>query len=302
MKSAGIPKWEAIKVRVDGMALPNEPHSSLVRQSSIGWGRSQEPPQIEKAPVIPPSNSKAGAISNPSPLPLDPTLQPSKRRNQISRDGKSSTGRSFLQSDSRITTSGMLKTQNSDGSVTGVTATSQRGTSKLDIKVSSSVHQPDTPQEPYSSASSHHNPNIEYKDASTSAAQEQSLLDPLDNSTLILPDSNLPDTGPASLIAGTGYANHQNHCSGDKVSNRESKTEKSGSRTDGVSSGLADAQMEESSVTNAVPKITYNLATGGATISNASHKSAAGCTEPDMLDATKPSKPQLSEKPWWKLW
>ncbi|KAF3903989.1 hypothetical protein AA313_de0201706 [Arthrobotrys entomopaga] len=83
MKQAGIPGFENIKAVVDGAVGSREPNASSYRQGSAGWGRQLDSMEAEKSAPGPQISSKTNAISNPAPLPLDPTLQSSKRRSQF---------------------------------------------------------------------------------------------------------------------------------------------------------------------------------------------------------------------------
>ncbi|RVD86716.1 uncharacterized protein DFL_004978 [Arthrobotrys flagrans] len=90
MKQAGIPTWSSIKPTSDVVvAAPLESSTSRSRINSVGWSRPSDTYDIgtqdAAQPVLPKSISST--ISNPTPLPLDPTLQPFRRQRQSQTGG-----------------------------------------------------------------------------------------------------------------------------------------------------------------------------------------------------------------------
>ncbi|KAK6340481.1 hypothetical protein TWF730_002232 [Orbilia blumenaviensis] len=85
MKQAGIPTWDSIRPTSDiGTMTPPESDALRSRTNSTNWGRQLDNLDVGKQdsaqPALPKSSS--GTISNPTPLPLDPTLQPFRRHRQ----------------------------------------------------------------------------------------------------------------------------------------------------------------------------------------------------------------------------
>ncbi|KAK6345052.1 hypothetical protein TWF718_006990 [Orbilia javanica] len=85
MKQAGIPTWDSIKPTSDiVIEAPSETGTPRLRANSVSWGwpsdASDTGARDTAQSVIPKSISST--ISNPTPLPLDPTLQPFRRQRQ----------------------------------------------------------------------------------------------------------------------------------------------------------------------------------------------------------------------------
>ncbi|KAK6520366.1 hypothetical protein TWF506_000638 [Arthrobotrys conoides] len=85
MKQAGIPTWDSIKPTSDIInTTALESGSARSRMKTVSWGRPFDPFDVGiqdvAQPVLPKNISST--ISNPTPLPLDPTLQPVRRQRQ----------------------------------------------------------------------------------------------------------------------------------------------------------------------------------------------------------------------------
>ncbi|KAF3924265.1 hypothetical protein ABW21_db0205385 [Orbilia brochopaga] len=76
IKKAGIPAWETIKAVVpEATPTSRADAPPAARPAPFMWGRQSEPQEVKKPVPSQPIPQKSSAISNPSPLPPDPTIQ-----------------------------------------------------------------------------------------------------------------------------------------------------------------------------------------------------------------------------------
>ncbi|KAF3078728.1 hypothetical protein TWF569_011066 [Orbilia oligospora] len=90
MKQAGIPTWDSIKPTSDVLnKAPAESSTARPRSNSVGWGRPYDTSDLgvqdSAQPVLP--KNITSTISNPTPLPVDPTLHPFQRQRQLKAGG-----------------------------------------------------------------------------------------------------------------------------------------------------------------------------------------------------------------------
>ncbi|KAF3271012.1 hypothetical protein TWF970_010643 [Orbilia oligospora] len=90
MKQAGIPTWDSIKPTSDVInTAPAESSTARPRSNSVGWGRPYDTSDLgvqdSAQPVLP--KNITSTISNPTPLPVDPTLHPFQRQRQLKAGG-----------------------------------------------------------------------------------------------------------------------------------------------------------------------------------------------------------------------
>ncbi|KAJ6264354.1 hypothetical protein Dda_0499 [Drechslerella dactyloides] len=119
IKKAGIPGWESIKaVAPEPTPASQDSAPAQARGAPFNWGRPSEPQEVKKPAPSKPSSEKVSAISNPSPLPPDPTIQGLSWMNRRNTRATPSDRTSHMQETPTPTISSELKTDDIQAPVT----------------------------------------------------------------------------------------------------------------------------------------------------------------------------------------